>query len=194
MTLVLLLEELSARDLLEGLLPKLIPGDVAIRYLVFEGKQDLEKQLPRKIRSWLMPDSLFVVMRDQDSMDCAEAKRRLVERVAESGRDGVLVRVACKEIESWVLGDWHAVAQAFEMPQLANQALKAIYREPDQLSNPVSELRKFIPEYQKRDGARRIGPFLDPNSNNSRSFRAFCAGVRSLIAGQRAETAPAKAE
>jgi hypothetical protein len=39
--LVLLLEEPSARDLLEGLLPRLLPEEVHVQYLVFEGKQDL---------------------------------------------------------------------------------------------------------------------------------------------------------
>lgn len=40
-TLLFLLEEPSARDLLEGLLPRLLHGRAISRYLVFEGKQDL---------------------------------------------------------------------------------------------------------------------------------------------------------
>ena len=43
--LVFMLEEQSARAMLEGLLPKLLPAEVTPRYVVFEGKQDLEKQL-----------------------------------------------------------------------------------------------------------------------------------------------------
>ncbi|MDM8547811.1 hypothetical protein QUF61_15070 [Candidatus Venteria ishoeyi] len=41
--LVFLLEEPSARAMLEGLLPKIIPQDTFVRYLVFEGKQELKK-------------------------------------------------------------------------------------------------------------------------------------------------------
>lgn len=50
--LVFLLEEPSAKDLLEGLLPRLIreEDEISVRYLVFEGKQDLEGQLIRKLR------------------------------------------------------------------------------------------------------------------------------------------------
>ena len=50
--IVFFLEERSAQALLEGLLPRLLPGVHAVRYLVFEGKQDLEKQLARKLRGY----------------------------------------------------------------------------------------------------------------------------------------------
>jgi len=49
-TLVFLLEELSAKALLEGLLPRFIPVEqFQIRYVPFEGKQDLHGQLVKKI-------------------------------------------------------------------------------------------------------------------------------------------------
>jgi hypothetical protein len=32
-----------------------------IRYVVFQGKQDLEKNLKAKLRGWMMPDSIFGV-------------------------------------------------------------------------------------------------------------------------------------
>lgn len=184
-TLVFLLEELSARDLIQGIASRIVPADVQIQYLVFEGKQDLEAQLVRKLRSWLAPNSCFVVLRDQDSAKCIEVKRRLQRLVEQSGRAGVVVRVACRDLESWVLGDWHAVAQAFEKPRLQAQSVKAINRDPDQLHRAVTELRKHVPEYQKRDGARRVGPLLDPSTNRSRSFKVFCAGVQRLL-----ETSP----
>ena len=59
--LVFFLEEPSAQRMLEGVLPRFIP-DVAVQYVVFQGKSDLEKQLVRKLRLWQRPDSLFVVM------------------------------------------------------------------------------------------------------------------------------------
>jgi hypothetical protein len=179
--LVFLLEEPSARDLLEGLLPKLLPKDTATYYLVFEGKQDLEGQLVRKLRGWQLPNSAFVVLRDQDAAECSVVKARLTKLVAESARRPTLVRVACRELESWIVGDWQAVAQAFERPQLIAQSSKEAYRNPDQLVRPVESIRKFIPEYQKRDGARRIGALLDPHRNQSESFRIFCSGVQKLV-------------
>jgi hypothetical protein len=181
--LVLLLEEQSARELLKGLLPRLLPDSVQVQYLVFEGKQHLEKELVRKLRGWRAPDSVFAVVRDQDAADCHVVKQRLVDLVAESGRNPVLVRVACRDLESWVVGDWPAVAKAFERPALGELANKAVYRNPDQLVRPVEEIRKFLPEYQKSDGARRVGVHLEPARSRSTSFRAFCAGVQKLVGG-----------
>lgn len=180
--LVFLLEEPSARDLLEGLLPRLLPRSVHVHYLVFEGKQDLERQLVRKMKGWRRPGSVFIVLRDQDSADCREVKKRLVELVEASGRAPALVRVACRELEAWIVGDWRAVAEAFESPGLAAQQGKAAHRAPDQLVRPVEAIRRFLPEYQKRDGARRVGRLLDPARNVSPSFQAFCAGLRRLVA------------
>lgn len=179
--LVFLLEELSARELLLGLVPRLLPTDVVVHYLVFEGKQDLENQLVRKLKGWNRPESVFVVLRDQDAAECRTVKRRLLDLAEASGRKPVLVRVACKELESWIVGDWEAVAQAFGRPQLANQSRKATYREPDVLVRPVESLRKFIPDYQKVSGARKVGAVLDPERNRSRSFRTFCEGIRRLL-------------
>jgi hypothetical protein len=179
--LVFLLEEPSARDLLEGLLPRLLPPEILVYYLVFEGKQDLERQLVRKLRGWCRPDPAFVVLRDQDAAECRVVKDRLLALVTESNRQPTLVRVACKELESWVVGDWEAVGRAFNRSSLAAQSQKEPYRDPDQLVRPVEALRKFIPDYQKRDGARRLGLLLDPTRNQSRSFQAFCSGIKKLI-------------
>ena len=76
--LVFFLEEPSARDFLEGILPRVLPAHVTPHFLVFEGKQDLEKQLVWRMKRWLRPNSRFVVMRDQDSGDCRAIKSRLL--------------------------------------------------------------------------------------------------------------------
>ncbi len=47
---VFLLEEPSAQDFLQGILPRILPNQVMPHFLVFEGKQDLERQLPRRLR------------------------------------------------------------------------------------------------------------------------------------------------
>ncbi|MBF0138065.1 MAG: hypothetical protein H7833_06470 [Magnetococcus sp. DMHC-1] len=52
MHLVFFLEEPSAKAMLESLLPRLLPDSVTMRFIVFEGEQDLEKQLPRKLRGF----------------------------------------------------------------------------------------------------------------------------------------------
>jgi len=179
-TLVFLLEEPSAKDILEGLLPRLISNEVVIRYMVFEGKQDLEKRMLYRMRGWLQSDTYFVVLRDQDAADCHKVKARLQQIARQAGRPNALICIACRELESWILGDWHALAEAFNQPSLAQQSLKAKFRNPDALGSPVEEIRRFLPAYQKRDGARRLGPLLDLERNRSRSFQVFCNGVKRL--------------
>jgi hypothetical protein len=158
--------------------------------MVFDGKQDLERQLVRRIRAFCDPDAAFVVLRDQGAAECKAVRGRLAALVAEAGRGPTLIRVACRELESWILGDWPAVAQAFGDPKLAAQANKALYRDPDSLAHPVQELRKFLPGYQKRDGARRVGPLLDVARNRSNSFRAFCSGLQRLVSAASPLRAP----
>lgn len=175
-----LLEEPSAKDLLLGLMSKLVPAETAVHYLVFDGKQDLEQQIVRKLRGWRLANSSFVILRDQDAADCKVVKERLVQLVASSGQKQALVRIACRDLESWIVGDWQAVGKAFDRPQLEAQSAKAVYRDPDELVQPVKELRKFVPSYQKRDGARRVGPHMDFERNRSRSFYNFCQGVKRL--------------
>ena len=185
LTLVCLVEESSAKALLEGVLPRILPPTVAVQYLVFQGKSDLEKNLTAKIRHWREPNSVFVVLRDQDSGDCVKIKQRLLELAQNSGKPSILIRVACRDLESWVAGDWAAVAEAFDNPKLEGQRNKAKFRDPDILVNTVNELRRIIPEYQKTGGARRVGLFLSEARSQSRSFRTFCNGVRSLVAHER---------
>ncbi len=182
--LVLLLEEPSAKDLLESILPQLVPPSVQVHYLTFEGKSDLEKHITRRMRGWRRPNTAFLILRDQDAADCKAIKARLSNMAAQSMQPRYMIRIACRELESWILGDWQAVSLAFKNEGLAVQAKKSIYRNPDQLSSPVEELRKHLPEYQKRDGARRVGRHLDLNRNCSPSFKAFCQGVQKLISQQ----------
>ncbi|NUP95850.1 MAG: DUF4276 family protein [Planctomycetaceae bacterium] len=177
--LVFLLEEPSARALLEQFLEPRMPQEWQVRYVVFEGKQDLENNLVRRLRGWRAPNTAFVVLRDQDAADCEDVKARLVALVAASGRSA-LVRVACRDLESWILGDLDALAEAFEAPRVAELSTKARFRDPDRLVKPVEELRRLVPSYQKIDGARRVGRHLDPSRSRSRSFRTFVSGVERL--------------
>ncbi len=107
--LVFFLEEPSAQAMLEGLLPKLIPTSVRCRFIVFEGKQDLERQLVKRMRGYRLPEARFVALRDKDSEDCGKVKARLAVMCADALRPESLVRIACHELESWCLGDLGAV-------------------------------------------------------------------------------------
>ncbi len=178
--LVIVTEEPSAKDLLEGLLPRLLPVGWTFRCFPYEGKQDLERRAPRLVRAWQNPDAAFLVLRDQDSGDCRTVKAGLAERFADARQRPILLRIACRELEAWIAGDLQAFAEEFSAAAAARAVGKAKFRNPDALGSPWSELRGFVPGYQKREGARRMGPRLDPRRNASPSFRVFCEGVRRL--------------
>lgn len=181
-TIVFFLEEPSAKEMLKGLLPRLLPDEIKRRYVVFQGKQDMEKQLEKRLRGWQLPDSVFVVLRDQDSGDCHDVKERLVELCRRAGRDQALVRVACRELESFYLGDLAAVEKGLEVRGLSAKQNKRKYRAPDGMSNPSIELSKLTGHlYQKVSGSRSIGPHLSLNNNRSRSFHVLLSGIRKLV-------------
>lgn len=179
--LVLLLEEPSAEDFFRAIIPRIVPKQVEVHYMVFEGKQDLERQLSRRLRGWIRPSSGFLVMRDQDSGDCRQVKARLADLCRSAGRPDAVVRIACRELESFFLGDLNAVATAFGRPAIMRHVNAAKFRNPDALGSPVEELRRFLPDYQKRDGARRISPLLHLDESRSTSFLAVVSGVRKMI-------------
>ena len=181
-TIVFFLEEPSAKEMLAGVLPRILPENMQIRYFVFRGKQDLEKNLKKKLRGWRMPDSVFVVMRDQDSGDCKAVKSRLADLCGEAGREDILVRVACRELESFYLGDLAAVEQGLGVRGLKAQQLGRKFRNPDVLGNPANELVSLTGNvYDKVAGSRAIAPHLTLEGNLSRSFNVLLSGIRNLV-------------
>lgn len=180
-TIVFFLEEPSAREMLEGLLPRILPEGFITKYLVFKGKQDLEKNLAGKLRGWQASDSFFIVIRDQDAADCAVIKNRLLELCRQAGKEGVVVRVACRELESFYLGDLRAVETALSITGLARQQESRKYRSPDQIVSPSTELERLTRgAYQKISGSRAIGPHLIPDQNRSHSFNVLVDGIRKI--------------
>jgi hypothetical protein len=175
--LVFLVEEYSMKVLLEGFLPRLIPG-LAFVCVSHEGKQDLEKSIPRKLQAWREPGVSFVVVRDNDGGDCLSLKARLVQMCGDAGRPDTLVRVICQELEAWYLGDPAALAAVFEDPDIAGIASKARYRQPDEVTQPGKAIQQLIPSFQKVGGARAMALHLSTEANSSRSFHAFVRGVR----------------
>ncbi len=51
----------------------------------------------------------------------------------------------------------------------------------DESGRPEGELRRHIPEYQKREGARRIAPHMDLQRNRSRSFGHLRDAITRLV-------------
>lgn len=181
--LVFCLEEASAQAMLEGLLPRLFPnGGLIYRYITFQGKQDLEKQLPRKLRGYQNPLAKFVVLRDQDSHpDCRAVKAKLHALCVDAGRPESLVRIACRELETFYLADLEAVERSLDISGLSKLQSTKKFRSPDYLGSPSKELQTLTKgRYQKVGGSRAIGVHLDIENTRSDSFRNLVAGIRRL--------------
>lgn len=179
--LVFLLEEESAKAFLESLLPRILDSSVSTRLIAFEGKQDLEKQLTRKIRAYTNPNAYYIVMRDQDTNpDCTSIKQILLQKCNDAGKlQQSLVRIACKELESFYLADLAAVESALALKGLANQQNKANYRQPDNCQNPSKELTKLTKAiYQKVSHSREIGLTVDIHNTRSPSFKNLITGIK----------------
>ncbi|MCY4661161.1 MAG: DUF4276 family protein [Acidobacteria bacterium] len=178
--LVLLLEEPSMKALLDGLLPRLFPS---LRFLCVphEGRDDLEKSVPRKLRAWRESGVRFAVVRDNDRGDCQARKRHLRELCGAAGRDDTLVRIVCQELEAWYLGEPDALADAFRQESLRGIQRKARFRDSDAVPHPARAVARLVPEFQKVSGARRMAQHLSLERNRSTSFHAFMKGVDAVL-------------
>lgn len=178
MKLVFLLEEPSMEALLNGILPRILPEGVNFQTIPHEGKSELEKSIPIKLRAWNEPNVAFVIVHDQDSNNCIELKKKLVGLCANSNRK-FLVRIPCHELEAWYWGDLDAVSKAYDkaLTPLKN---KKKYRVPDQIENPKQELKKLIPQMGQIEGAQRIAPHMNIANNTSYSFNVFVQGILRL--------------
>lgn len=181
--LVFLLEEKSAVAFLETLLPRLLQDEIAFRLIPFEGKQDLQKQLIRKIRSYANPHARFIVIHDQDSYpDCRVLKNRILELCEQTGRaSDCLVRIARKELETFYLADLLAVEEALEMTGLSTKQGTEKFRMPDRLGSPSKELKVLTRNrYEKVAGSRKLGQHMQIDNERSPSFRNLIAGIRRM--------------
>lgn len=180
--IVFLVEEPSMKEFLKAILPKVLPDNILYTIIHHEGKQDLERSIPKKLRAFRQPETRFVVLIDQDSNDCIVLKDRLSGLCQEGGRENCLVRIVCHELESWFLGDLEAVEQAYNLSTLARRQREAKFRQPDRLSNPAQVLKLLVPAYQKVSGARAVSKHLKLNENESHSFAVFLTGLQKVIA------------
>jgi hypothetical protein len=174
--LVFMVEEPSMKTLLDELLPRLFP-DLEFLCIPHEGKTDLEKSIPRKLRAWTVPDDRFVVVRDNDGADCLALKARLGRLCQSAGRADTLIRIVCEELEAWYLGQPDAIAAAFKEPGILAKCRSARFRNPDAIPKPSNCLSTLCPGFQKIGGARVTAAHLSYRLNRSRSFRTFINGI-----------------
>ena len=179
--LVFMLEEESAKVVLEKLLPKIIPPSVNFLCIPHQGKSDLQKSIPIKLKNWLDPNSYFVILHDQDSHDCVALKNQLQQLCAQARQHTPLIRIVCQELEAWYFGDLNAVEKVFAEFKADQYESRARYRQPDSIVNPSKELEKIVKGFRKGYAARTVPHYMDIENNKSPSFRCFVIGVKNLV-------------
>ncbi len=175
-------EEPSAKKVFDAILPKMLPEEVSFSVYSHQGKQDLEKALRSTV-----PSISRIPGASQDSGDCESVKQRLLDILNKDCKSPFLVRIACRELEAWFLGDLDAIKNAYPRFIPAHYAGKSEFRNVDNIQNVSQYLRSIIPEYKDREKlpkletAEKISPWLDLNVSTSTSFRHVISGVKKLV-------------
>lgn len=195
-----LLEEPSAEAALKNLIPR-IRSDVTFAFHVFNGKPDLLKELPRRLRGyrkWIPKDYRIVVLVDEDRQDCHELKARLERAATESElvtktdaggtrRFQVVNRIAIEELEAWFFGDTAAIIATY--PRVSMKELcKPKFHNPDSIAGGTAEtLERLLKNsgyyscgMSRIEVASRISAVMEPTRNCSHSFQMFRDGVLAL--------------
>src|SRR5437763_7683424 len=83
-----LVEEPSAEGALYNLVPKILGQDVSFTVYPHQGKPDLLKKLPSRLRgyrAWLPENAGIVVLIDADGQDCRQQKATLETAARQAG-------------------------------------------------------------------------------------------------------------
>lgn len=194
-----LVEEPSAEAALHELVPKILGLEIAFSIYPHQGKRDLLKKLPSRLRAyrrWLPADWGIAVLIDADRKDCREQKVVLEELALREGfltrtaageqRFQVLNRLAVEELEAWFFGDAEALCAAYPgIPPTLGE--RARYRNPDEIPHTWEALERELQRaghhragLGKIKAAREISERMEPVRNRSRSFQAFRDGLIDL--------------
>lgn len=196
-----LVEEPSAKEALQNLLPKILCENITFNIHSFWGKDDLLKKLPNRLKgykSWLPDNDRIVVLVDQDSENCITLKEKLEQIAIDAGfvtktstntsQFQVLTRIAIEELEAWFFGDIEALVKAY--PGVSpNLGSKAAYRDPDAILGGTWEaLERELKKAGHHQGgleklklAREVSIYMTPAKNRSQSFQVFYIGLLKMI-------------
>jgi hypothetical protein len=184
-------EEPSAKNVFSALLKKILPDGVSYRIYSHQGKQDLEKALRTSLPSISkMPGAKILVTRDQDSDDCVLLKQRLDDIIRNNISCDYYIRIVCKELEAWFLGDLNAISNAYPRFIPVKYSSKSTFRDVDKISSPSKYLLKIVPELKKKSTlpkmivSETIAPHLSIDKNRSKSFMNTLAAINKLVATQ----------
>jgi hypothetical protein len=187
-TLHVFTEEPSAKKVFDIILPKLLPENVSYRVYPHQGKQDLERALKNSVPTISkIPGSKIIITRDQDSSDCKLVKKYIKEKIELNCSCEFKIRIVCRELESWYLGDLHAIKEAYPRFRPDQYQNRTDFRNVDNITSPSKYLLKIIPEFKKRaslpklEVADSITPHLDLEANRSTSFNRTLEAIKSFV-------------
>jgi hypothetical protein len=190
--LEVLVEEPSAEVALRSLLPRIVPN-CPFEIITFNGKHDLLRKLPQRLRAysyyWSEANLRVVVLLDRDGDDCVRLKAEL-ERIAADSflpSHAVLFRIVIEELEAWFLGDVPALCRAY--PRLpASLGQQDGYRNPDAIHGTWEAFERVLQKHgyhrkglAKFVAAGEVAPHMDVDNNRSGSFQVFRDGLRRLV-------------
>jgi hypothetical protein len=180
-----LLEEETMRISLNNLLVKIIP-EKQYQLISFNGKMDLQASIPKIVPTLSKHlNAKIVIVHDQDNHNCIELKKKLIH-LSKHSCCPILVRIACRELEAWFLGDMKAIEKAFPKFKSKQYDNKKKFRNVDHIQKPSIILKKLIPELNnfdvipKRKIAENISFHMNVNDNKSQSFNQFINGVQKI--------------
>ena len=178
---------------LRALLPGKLPEGVSYGIYPHQGKQDLLRKLPKRLRgyaTWLPAGHRLLVVVDRDQKDCKDLKSELEtickdaglrsRRVAGGSDWQLATRVVIEELEAWYFGDWSAVVKAY--PGVSDTVPnRQGYRKPDEIKGGTCERfaavlkegRYHRQDFPKIEVAGKMGALMEPERNISPSFRVF---------------------
>lgn len=181
----ILVEEPSMEECLKVILPKLVSNDWVLNQNYFirkhQGKSDLKKSIPTKVNAFRYSHEpvAVIILHDQDSSDCKILKHSLIESCGITTIP-ILIRIVCKELESWYLGDLEAIERAYPRFNCNNYINKAQFRNPDNL-NAKDKLKKILPEYKEIFSSKEISKYMNIRQNRSESFKQFIIGIEGIF-------------
>jgi hypothetical protein len=181
-------EEPSIKNVFDALLPQILPEDVSFVVHPHQGKQDLEKALCSTIPSISkIPNVKILITRDQDEDDCKILKNKLLSIVDKKCSCDYFVRIVCKELESWFLGDLRAIEKAYPRFDKQRYVSKPQFRNVDNIRKPSEYLKTILPNYASRtilpklETSKNIAAYMDINNNTSTSFNHTINAIKKLI-------------
>ncbi|MBD3398549.1 DUF4276 family protein [Candidatus Micrarchaeota archaeon] len=174
-----------------GRIPKDLKGNIDPQ------KRILLDRLPKLLigygKAWQSYPHHIIVVVDQDSRDCIQFKDELVKIANQcKPKPNVFFRIAIEEIEAWLMGDENAIIEAYPRARkdvLRNYRQDSVCGTWEKLADAIhtggsAELIKLgypVTGRKKAEWAGRIGPNMDVNRNNSKSFQVFRDGIISLL-------------